>query len=137
MDKFHDPILLITEIASFLGANGVGTVGTNLFKQALPGSNTLPVSVGATVVYHTGGPNFPGNPVHFPTFAIQHRNTHVSSGMAKIREIGNLLNDKWNILATIQGRISITGEVGSYFTDANGHNFFVANFQVITPQQHR
>ena len=130
MRKFQDPGLLLTEVASFLGGNGLGTVNTNLFKQTMPGTPVV-----CTVVYHTGGPSFPGNPMHFPTFGIQHRNTHVSSGLATVKAIGNLLNDRWNVLPTIQGKIAITGEMGGYYLDSNGHPIHVLNFAMATTQQ--
>lgn len=123
----NDPNLLMSEIVTYLGSNGIGTYGTNLFIGTMP-----PNPIVATVVVHQGGPWIPGSPMRFPAFLVQHRNTHISSGLPKAQQIHNLLSNAWNVLSTIKGRIVAGGEPGAVFLDANGTYIFPMNFNMVT-----
>lgn len=117
------PTLLVTEVASYLGSQGVGTVGTNLWAMTMPGTPFV-----ATAVIATGGPDVEGNPTRQQTFQILHRNTHVGSGLVAATTIHSVLNQQWEVLLTARGRIVAVTEPGAYLLDNNGHSVFPMNF---------
>ena len=125
-----DPRLLLTDVASYLATNGVGTIGTDLFLQNAPETPKV-----TTVVFLTGGPSFPDNPTRYPSFSVHHRNTNVSSGLAKATQIHSLLGDRWNVLPTLKGRIATDQAPGAYFVDQNGMFIYGTAYRVITTDQ--
>jgi len=122
-----DPQLLLVELGTYLQTSGVGTLGINLFLGTMPGSPQT-----GTVIVHTGGFHQPGNPTRFPSFTVQHRNTRVNSGLATVKTIHGLLDNVWNVLPTITGRIVAASEPGASFNDANGHSVFPLNYNLVT-----
>lgn len=130
-----DPNRLVTDVASYLGASGIGSLSSsgtpgNLYIEYAPDSPKV-----TTVVFHTGGPSFPGNPMRFPSFSVHHRNTHVSSGLALITSVYSLLDNKWNVLPRVLGRIGADQEPGGYFVDSNGLFIFPLSFRLATTDQ--
>lgn len=126
----RDSVALVTSIGSYLGANGVGTLGNNLWLQYAPDD---PITT--TVVFHTGGPLLRDSPTRYPGFAVHHRNTNVTSGLATATKISSLLHNRWNVLSGFTGRITADSEAGSYYTDPNGHYVFPLAFSMTTTDQ--
>lgn len=119
-----------TSICSLLTVSGVGSLGGNLFREHMPES----VDIG-TVVKMTGGPIDPADPTRRITFQIQHRNTSNAEGLRKATEINSLLNNQWNIIPGIPGRVVSVSEAGPSFTDASGLTVFSLNYVVVTTTQ--
>jgi hypothetical protein len=117
-------------IAQYLETQGVGTLGTDLFIQTMPEQPVV-----GTVVVMTGGPVLVGNPTRFPSFQIQHRNTHVASALPKSQEIHNLFDNKWNVLKEFPGRIVLVSEVGAAFKDDGGRVIFPLNYAITSTTQ--
>lgn len=133
-----DSVLLLTEIADYLEANGIGTqsnisssVQGDLFVVQMP-----QVPIEATVVAHSGGLALTGDPTRRPAFQVQHRSVDPEAGLRKAVEINTLLDDKFNVLASLTGRITLVGgEPGQSFVDANGHLVFPLSYQFTTTEQ--
>lgn len=117
-------------LAEHMAANGIGTLGTDLFIQTMP---ELPRV--STVVVMTGGPIIPEDPTRRPSFQVQHRNTHIESALPKSVQIHNLFDNRWNVLKDFPGRIVAVSEVGSSFKDESGLVIFPLNFAFVTTTQ--
>ena len=117
-------------IVAYLEANGIGMFGVDLFIQAMPESPVL-----ATVVVMTGGPVLPEDPTRRPSFSIQHRTTHVESGLPKSVEIHNLFDNQWNVLKGFPGRTVSVSEAGASFKDKTGASVFPLNFAFTSTTQ--
>ena len=89
----------------------------------------------ATVIYHTGGVADVANPTRFPTFSVQHRNTHAESALSKVTEIHSLLDDTFNLFSEFPGRLVAQAEPGAGFKDDNGLWVFSLNFRFVTTSQ--
>jgi hypothetical protein len=112
-------IELLTEICSYLGANGVGTVGTNLMAQSLPASPNV-----CTAVFLNGGFDGPDSPVRNRNIEIIHRNTNVQSASSLMTQVHSLLKDNWNFSSTFQGRFVADSEPGFFGYDPNNMPVF-------------
>ncbi len=125
-----DATLLVNTIASYLAAQGVGTVGTDLFKMVLPENPSA-----GTVVVPTGGIDLPEDPTRRPSFQVMHRNPNTELGLSKSVEINRLLDNQWNVLSGFPGRITAVSEPGAYFKDDNGRPNFPLNYVLVTTFQ--
>lgn len=118
-----DVFAFLNSVTTYLSSTAVGTIGTDLFKGQMPGSPIV-----GTVVALSGGFDEIGNPTRLVNITIQHRNTHIESGLPKIVEINNLMDDQWNILEDFPGRFTANSEPGQSFKDDNGHYVFPLNY---------
>ena len=118
---------MLDDLARFLQDNGVGTVGTTIFKTYVPKSPDNCVTI-----IDTGGPEQdPDIPNDFATFQVLVRNSNYNNGRSKIdavkdalhqvknRTIGN--NYYYYILAISRG-----GHIG---VNENGLDEFSINFR--------
>lgn len=121
---------LARQIAAYLEANTIGTLGTDLFISTMPETPKT-----ATAIVMTGGPLLAGDPTRRPSFQILHRNTHAESALPKSVEIHNLFDDRWNVLSNFPGRIVAVSEVGAQFKDAAGLSVFPLNFAFVSTTQ--
>lgn len=125
-----DVFTLLDDLVTYLSSQGVGTLGTDLFVLRQPDSPQV-----LTTVYPTGGAHFANNPTRFPSFTIQHRNTHANSGLAKSIEINALLDNKVNVATGVKGRIELQSEPGLNFTDEGGNIIYSLNYVLVTTIQ--
>lgn len=125
-----DAYNFIVDVTSYLGSQGIGTVGEDLFAVTAPSR----AGENVTVVYPSGGPNTPGNPVKTPTFAIQHRNKNPGLGLSKVSEINSMLDEAWNKLDRFTGRIVSQSEPGPFVTTSSGLFLFTLNYALTSGQ---
>jgi hypothetical protein len=83
---------IISDVGDYLEVNGIGTLGTNLFKSYLPDNANAGIAV-----LDTGGlkPDV-DLPTKSPTFQILIKSTTYSSGKAKLDSVRSLLHRKFN-----------------------------------------
>ena len=125
-----DSTSLLTKVGEYLAAQGVGTLGTDIFLQVLPEE---PVT--GTAVVHTGGINLPGDPTRRPSLQVLHRNVSAEAGLDKSVIIHRLLDDQWNVLTGFPGRLVAASEPGSYFKDEAGLFSYSMNFVLVSTHQ--
>ena len=114
----------ISAVASYLQTStSVGTLAVNIFTGIMP--NT-PVS--CTAVYAQSGPITPGDPTVHPSLQILTRDSTYFASHSRAETIHNALNEKWNILTSIPGRLVAQHEVGPFFRDGNNNVVFTLNF---------
>lgn len=83
---------VVSDVATYLAANGVGTLGTDLFFSYYPDTESALVSV-----LDTGGPQpEPYVPIYMPTFQIFIRSTSYALGKAKLETVRDLLHRQFN-----------------------------------------
>ena len=84
--------MLISEVATYLAAEGLGTVGTNIFYSHLPDNTDE-----CLVVLDTGGVN-PDIyiPTKSPTFQIIIRSATYTLGKAKLDSVRSALHNFYN-----------------------------------------
>lgn len=122
---------MLDDLARFLQDNGVGTVGTDIFKSWLPDS-----PVNCVVLYETGGPTPDVDiPTKSPTFQVFVRNQNYVNGKAKLDACRTALQRQLNrnigthfyysIIAISEG-----GHLGR--NPDNGLDEFSSNWQVLT-----
>jgi len=122
-------LTLLNEILTYLAANGVGTVGSNLFAAHLPAKPTK-----STSVQLTGGPKGEGDPLQRPRIQVLIRDSSYPAGFAKACSVYELLNHKVPGLATVKGRVVPDHEPGPMYLDANDQIVFTLNFHwVVAP----
>ena len=119
---------LIDDVAAYLQAQSVGTVGTDIFKGTLPDSPDNCVAV-----YETGGPA-PQKylPINKPTFQILVRNKSYALGRDKLEAVRTALHRKSN-LSLVSGQtfayyILANSEGGHIGRDEAGRDEFSINF---------
>lgn len=125
-----DVAALATNLVAYLEANAVGTFGVDLFINNMPETPSV-----ATVVVLTGGTVAVGDPTRRPSFQIQHRTTHVESGLPKSVQINNLFDNRWNVIKTFPGRTVAVSEAGASFKDRSGLSVFPLNFAFTSTTQ--
>jgi hypothetical protein len=114
----------LTAIASYVGANGLGTVGDDMFIGAL---EEEPYT--QTAIIPTGGPEVPGDPLRRRTFQILHRNELKQQALTVATSIHALFDDKWNVLpAGHEGRFLPMHDIGPHFADENLHTIYSLNY---------
>lgn len=117
--------LIITEVAAYLAANGIGTVGQDIFLEEMP-----PDPIVATCVVSSSGVVVAGNPVDRPGFQILIRGTDKAEQLTRAWTIHELLHDKWNMLSTTRGRIEAMALPGGMFRDEAGNRNLSLNFLI-------
>lgn len=116
--------LIMTEVTSFLGGQGVGTVGSNLFAWNMPSHNPNCVAV-----IPTGGPSLDsdlGSLVR-QQFQVRIRNKASSNASSICTEVHRLLHRAKNVLSTVEGSMTADHEPGVHFPDQNGHYVYTLN----------
>ncbi len=125
---------LIDDVATYLQANSIGTLGTNLFEGYMP-----PNPDASVAVIETAGlkPDI-DLPLRDPSFQILIRSTEYDLGRAVADSIRVLLHNKYNLQLVASGiyfyRINLVTEGGLLGLDENGRNLFSLNFQCRTRQ---
>lgn len=121
---------LIDEVQQYLGANGVGTIGTDLFQAMFPPT----VDSGVCVIETAGLKPDDYLPTYKPSFQILVRSTEYDLGRAKCDTIRTLLHNKYNVTLVNGGNyyfwIKLITEGGHIGQDANGRDVFSMNFEV-------
>lgn len=124
--------VVIDDIAQYLATNGVGTLGTDLFKSFVPSTPDDCVTV-----LDTGGVKPDADiPTKSPTFQVYIRAASYSAGRAKLDSVRALLHQvaNQNLVAnqTYFYYILALAEGGHLGRDANGRDLFSINFQALT-----
>lgn len=119
---------MISDIASYLAENGIGSIGNTIFKSRLPDIPDNCISI-----YETGG-LAPDRylPTADPTFQIIVRNKTYSAGKSKMDDIVDLLHQKTNSTLVTGGfyfyYIFLMGEPAHIGVDKKDRDEFSANF---------
>ncbi len=118
----------IDDIATYLQTNGIGTIGTDLFKGYLPDTESG-THIG---VYDTGGPapDVDLTSLKNPTMQILVRSNSYSAGKTKIEAIRNLLHGVINttIGSTFVLFMNAQSEGGHIGRNQRGQDEFSINF---------
>lgn len=119
---------LIDDIATYLEDNGIGTVGSTIFKSWLPDNNQN-VSM---VVLDTGGPtpDIDLTSLKTPTFQIMIRSNTYSAGKSKLDSIRSLLHGviETQVENTYILYMHAQSEGGHIGRNENGKDEFSINF---------
>jgi len=123
---------VISDVATFLAAEGLGTEGTDIFHSYLPDSVNSCIAV-----IDTGGLQ----PDHYlptkePTFQVFIRSTTYSAGKSKLDSVRSALHQKKNV-NLVSGQtyfyfILALSEGGHLGRNPNGQDEFSINFQART-----
>lgn len=122
----------IEQVATYLQAGGIGTLGTNLFISNLPDSVDSCVAV-----FDTGGmtPDI-YLPTKEPTFQVLVRSTTYDLGKAKIDAIRALLHRNFNVTLVVGQTyvysILALSEGGHIGQNERGLDEFSMNFKALT-----
>lgn len=122
----------IEQVATYLQAGGIGTLGTNLFISNLPDSVDSCVAV-----FDTGGmtPDI-YLPTKEPTFQVLVRSTTYDLGKAKIDSIRALLHRNFNVTLVVGQTyvysILAMSEGGHIGQNERGLDEFSMNFKALT-----
>lgn len=121
---------LIDEVANYLAANGIGTVGTNLFEGLLPASPDSAVAIIETA----GSKPDEYLPTYSPSFQVLVRSTAYDLGRTVCDNIRTLLHNKYNVTLVNNGNyyfwIRLITEGGHLGQDQTGRDLFSMNFEV-------
>jgi hypothetical protein len=122
----------IEQVATYLQAGGIGTLGTNLFISNLPDSVDACVAV-----FDTGGmPPDIYLPTKEPTFQVFVRSTTYDLGKAKIDAIRALLHRNFNVTLVVGQTyvysILALAEGGHIGQNERGLDEFSMNFKALT-----
>jgi len=122
---FTDVDSWLREIAEYLQAGGVGTIGSSLFIERLPDA-----PIAATALYATGGTHAAhgSDPLHRPTLQILVRRETERAAMQAAKFIFSLLDDKWNVTPSFPGRCTADHLPGPSFLSEAGFPVFSLNF---------
>lgn len=125
--------MLIDDIAQHLHNNGIGVLGTSLFKSYLPESPNTCIAI-----FDTGGlePDLDITDIKNPTFQILVRDISYSLGKTKLDSIRTLLHGKSNTDLGVGGTnffyIFAVAEGGHIGRDDNNRDEFSINFRCKT-----
>jgi hypothetical protein len=125
-------IALLTSVSSFLGGEGYGTVGTDLFAGALPDRPAV-----CTAVIQAGGAREFGDPTRQPSITVLHRNTMIRTGGQEITNINStILSDNGFrcLPGEIHGRFEAESEPGLAGYDASGLLVFQVQYAFVTTE---
>lgn len=122
---------LIDDVAQHLHNQGIGTLGTNLFKANFPDDDSQTFIIG---VFDTGGPE-PDTylPIDNQTFQISVKATTYTTGKAKLEAIKTALHQKANTDLGVSGAsyyyyIHAQSNGGHIGKTQNGLDEFSINF---------
>jgi len=120
---------LVENLATYLQANGIGTVATDIFIGGL-----IDTPDNQTSINQSGGvePNRE-NPIKQPTVQIAVRNTAYDTGMAKIEAIYALLHQANDSVVLEAGGVDLMAcfamqEPAHLLKDESDRHIFVCNF---------
>ncbi len=122
----------IEDVAQHLHNQGIGVLGTSLFKSYMPETPDNAIAVIAT------GGTKPDEylPLKSPTFQVLIRNTDYQAGDAKLQAVRTALHQKINTLLIDGGiyfyKILAIAEGGPIGRDENARDSFSINFQCET-----
>lgn len=122
---------LIKEIATYLGENGIGTLGTNLFYGTLPDID----STFSVLIRDTGGlrPDDYITDIKSPTFQVFIRSKTYDTGKIKLNSVRSLLHTIVNQTLIDSGiyyrRVRALAEGGHLGKNDAGHHEFSINFE--------
>ncbi|SMB97778.1 hypothetical protein SAMN00808754_1941 [Thermanaeromonas toyohensis ToBE] len=121
--------MLLNDIAAYLQANGVGTVGTDIFLGQLPAT---PDNVAALFEYAGEPPDLHSN-VEYPGLQVLVRNKNYAAGRQKIEQIRNVLHGLTETIVNGRRYLLIRARQSpeALPRDENGRAIFVCNFRVI------
>lgn len=120
---------VIDDVATYLQAQGIGTLGTDLFESFLP---TSPDN--AVAVLETAGlkPTIDA-PLFRPSFQILVRATDYATGRTKCDAIKTALHNQYNLQLVTNGIyfyfIRLITEGGHIGQDGTGRDLFSLNFE--------
>lgn len=119
---------VVSDVATYLQTNSIGTLGTNLFKQFYPDIDGALVAV-----LDTGGQQPEEDiPLYLPTFQVFVRSTSYALGKAKLEAIRDLLHRQANVQLVSGGTyfyyILAQSNGGSIGRNENGKDEFSINF---------
>lgn len=120
---------VIDDVATYLAANGIGTLGTNLFEAFLPPKPDI-----AVAILETAGlkPNI-DVPIFQPSFQILVRDTVYDHGRTVCDNIKTLLHNQYNLTLVNGGIyfywIRLITEGGHIGQDQTGRDIFSMNFE--------
>ena len=108
------------DIADYMDAQGLGTVGTDIFYDQMPVESELPVDAATITVIESGGfdPEVNKDRKHYlPTIQVMVTGTQDSNTLAKakVAEVADLLTDPLNLV------VGSTVYYGTY--QVGGNNF--------------
>ncbi len=124
----------IDDIAAYLEAQAIGTVGTDIFKGQLPDEPGLDNVI---AVFERGGtaPSM-DIPTKSPSFQVIVRNKDYAAGRDKLEAVRTALHRQYNVQLVTSGvyfyRIVATSEGGSIGRDAGNRDEFSINFSTLT-----
>jgi len=120
----------LAEIAQYMHSNTLGVFGNtptaNIFLGALPDSPVL-----AFGLFATGGPYYTGDPLNHLELQALIRRTKNIDGLQYATTLFNLLDDKWNITPSFNGRITPQHRPGPFFISAAGYPVYTLNFRAV------
>lgn len=121
--------MLLDDIASHLQSQGIGTVGTNIFKGLLPDQ---PDNCIALFEYAGSPPDLHWEG-EYPGLQVRVRNKSYSAGREKIGSVVSKLHGlcEQTINSTRYLLLKANQSPGGLGRDANGRNEWVVNFTVI------
>lgn len=120
---------VIDDVTQYLQAQGIGTIGTNLFESFLPPKPDV-----AVAVLETAGlkPNI-YVPIFEPSFQILVRNTEFDLGRTVCDNIITALHNKYNLQLVSGGIyfywIRLITQGGHIGQDTTGRDLFSMNFE--------
>jgi len=120
-----DVTTLLYEAGLYLAANGIGTLGSDIFLNQLPNS-----PANCVALFAEGGesPSHGLNPMELPTLQVLIRDEIDISGLRKTILVFKLLHDQWNVLPSIRGRVLADAKPGAKFLSDSGLPTFPLNF---------
>lgn len=121
--------MLLNDIAVYLQANDVGTVGTDIFLGQLPAT---PDNVIALFEY-AGEPPDLHWPGEYPSLQILVRNKSYDAGRQKIEQVKNILHGMAETVINSHRFLLIRANQSPFLLerDENSRAIFVCNFRVI------
>lgn len=115
---------LLVQLGTYIGSNGFGTPGTDIFAWTMPGT-----PYACTVFQSPGGVTIPGDPIERRTIRILHRNTSTMSGASYINSLYALLKNNWSAAGCdFPGRLTPDFLPGQFIIDNNNHFVFALSY---------
>lgn len=121
--------MLLNDIATYLQANGVGTIGTDIFLGQLPAN---PDNVTAIFEYAGEPPDLHWNG-EYPGLQVLVRNKSYEAGRQKIEQAKNILHGVSETVINNHRYLLIRANQSPAFLqrDENNRTIFACNFRVI------
>ncbi len=122
----------LSELAQYLHNNTAGVYGNtptaNIFLQQLPNSPILAVGL-----YGTGGPNQSEgiDPLNRVSLQVLVRRTKNIEGLMYATLIWRLLDNKWNIVPSFNGRVVADHKPGPFYISGGGYPVYTLNFSAV------